>query len=119
MLSNNYACGLVCFYNSWLLRGKHFAHEHRMATAWPEHEVHYLVGDKHVYTAKCIHHQHLDDEDAILVAIPRFEMPKSDFESQVLREMRLVLRENADKITDKSSEELMKWTDFEEFSTLT
>jgi hemerythrin len=56
---------------------------------------------------------HLDDEDAILVAIPRFDMPKSDFESQVLREMRLVLRDNTDKITDKCSEELMKWNDFE------
>lgn len=56
---------------------------------------------------------HLDDEDAILVAIPRFDMPKSDFESQVLREMRLVLRDNADKIADKCSEELMKWNDFE------
>ena len=29
--------------------------------------------------------------------------------------MRLVLRENADKVSDKSNEELMKWTDFEEF----
>lgn len=58
---------------------------------------------------------HLDDEDTILVSIPRFEMPKADFESQVLREMRLVLRDNADKITDKSSEELMKWPDFETF----
>lgn len=58
---------------------------------------------------------HLDDEDALLVAIPRFDMPKADFESQVLREMRLVLKENVDKIVDKSQEELMKWTDFEEF----
>jgi len=44
---------------------------------------------------------HLDDEDSIVVAIPRYEIPKSDFESQVLREMRLVLRENIDKINDK------------------
>jgi hypothetical protein len=29
--------------------------------------------------------------------------------------MRLVLRENADKISDKSNEELMKWNDFEAF----
>ena len=43
----------------------------------------------------------LDDEDAILIAIPRFDMPKSDFESQVLREMRLVLRENTEKIVEK------------------
>lgn len=58
---------------------------------------------------------HLDEEDAIVVTIPRYEIPKSDFESQVLREMRLVLRENADKITDKTQEELMKWNDFETF----
>jgi hypothetical protein len=37
---------------------------------------------------------HLDEEDAIVVTIPRYEIPKSDFESQVLREMRLVLRDN-------------------------
>lgn len=29
--------------------------------------------------------------------------------------MRLVLKENLDKIVDKSQEELMKWTDFEAF----
>ena len=29
--------------------------------------------------------------------------------------MRLVLRENSDKIQDRSTEELMKWIDFEEF----
>ena len=29
--------------------------------------------------------------------------------------MRLVLRENSDKIQDRSTEELMKWTDFEQF----
>ena len=56
---------------------------------------------------------HLDDEDSIVVAIPRYEIPKSDFESQVLREMRLVLRENIDKINDKQQEELMKWEQFE------
>ena len=37
----------------------------------------------------------LTDEDALLAGIPRFEMPKVDFESQVLREMRIVLRDNA------------------------
>jgi len=37
---------------------------------------------------------HLEDEDAILLAIPKFDMPKSDFERQVLREMRIVLRDN-------------------------
>ena len=56
---------------------------------------------------------HLDEEDAIVVTIPRYEIPKADFESQVLREMRLVLRDNADKISDKTQEELMKWADFE------
>jgi len=35
------------------------------------------------------------NEDALLAGIPRFEVPKSDFESQVLREMRIVLRDNA------------------------
>lgn len=29
--------------------------------------------------------------------------------------MRLVLRDNSDKIADKSQEELMKWTEFEQF----
>ena len=58
---------------------------------------------------------HLDEEDAIVVNIPRYEIPKSDFESQVLREMRLVLRENADKISDKTQEEHMNWTEFETF----
>lgn len=55
----------------------------------------------------------LDDEDAILAAIPRFEMPKTDFETQVLREMRVVLRENAEKIAAKSKEECIKWEEFE------
>ena len=57
----------------------------------------------------------LDDEDIILSAIPRFEMPKSDFETQVLREMRVVLRENIEIIDGKSEEELMKWDDFQAF----
>ena len=42
-------------------------------------------------------------------------MPKSDFESQVLREMRIVLKDNAQKIADATKEELMPWTAFEEF----
>ena len=54
----------------------------------------------------------LDDEDTILSAMPRFEMPKSDFETQVLREMRVVLRENAELIDKKAEDELMKWDDF-------
>lgn len=57
----------------------------------------------------------LDDEDTILSAIPRFEMPKSDFETQVLREMRVVLRENAELIDKKGDDELMKWDDFQAF----
>jgi len=40
-------------------------------------------------------------------------MPKVDFEVQVLREMRLVLRDNCDKIADKQTEELILWQDFE------
>ena len=44
----------------------------------------------------------LDNEDAILAAIPRYERPKPDFERQVLREMRIVLRDNADRIADQS-----------------
>ena len=57
----------------------------------------------------------LDDEDTILSAIPRFEMPKSDFETQVLREMRVVLRENAELIDKKGDDELMKWDEFQAF----
>ena len=40
----------------------------------------------------------LDDEDALLAGIPRFEMPKSEFENQVLREMRRKSQENRGKI---------------------
>ena len=56
----------------------------------------------------------MHDEDAILCAIPRFEMPKTDFETQVLREMRIVLKENAESIQAKVKNELMKWNEFEE-----
>ena len=42
--------------------------------------------------------ENLGDEDAILAAIPRFEMPKTEFETQVLREMRIVLKDNAENI---------------------
>jgi hypothetical protein len=48
-----------------------------------------------------------------LSAIPRFEMPKTDFETQVLREMRVVLRENAEKIAARTKEECMGWEEFE------
>lgn len=57
----------------------------------------------------------LDDEDALLSGIPRFEMPKTEFENQVLREMRIVLRENADKINEYCKEEMILWSDFEVF----
>ena len=57
----------------------------------------------------------LDDEDALLSGIPRFEMPKTEFENQVLREMRIVLRENAEKINEYCKEEMILWSDFEVF----
>lgn len=44
----------------------------------------------------------LEDEDRLLLAIPRYDIPKPDFEAQVLREMRMVLRENVEKINEKS-----------------
>ena len=47
----------------------------------------------------------LENEDAILLKIPRYEVPRTDFEQQVLREMKIVLRDNADKITDFCKEE--------------
>lgn len=55
----------------------------------------------------------LDDEDALLAGIPRFEMPKTEFENQVLREMRIVLRENADLINEFSKEDILRWDEFE------
>lgn len=42
--------------------------------------------------------ENLSNEDALLCAIPRFEMPKTEFETQVLREMRIVLKDNAESI---------------------
>ena len=59
--------------------------------------------------------QNFYDEDRLLLAIPRYEVPKADFEAQVLREMRMVLRDNLEKIVERSDEELMKWELFEEF----
>jgi hypothetical protein len=56
--------------------------------------------------------ENLHDEDAILATIPRFEMPKTDFETQVLREMRIVLRDNAENIQKKVKDELMNWDEF-------
>ena len=56
----------------------------------------------------------LNDEDSILASIPRFEMPKADFEVQVMREMRIVLRDNIDLIQKQSKEELIKWNEFED-----
>ena len=57
----------------------------------------------------------LGDEDALLAGIPRFEMPKVDFESQVLREMRIVLKDNSQKVADLTREELLPWAEFETF----
>jgi len=57
----------------------------------------------------------LDDEDALLAGIPRFEMPKAEFENQVLREMRIVLRENAELVNEWSKEDLLNWSEFEHF----
>lgn len=51
----------------------------------------------------------LNDEDTLLSAIPRFEMPKADFEAQVLREMRIVLRDNIEKIIKHSEKELIEF----------
>ena len=56
----------------------------------------------------------LHDEDAILAAIPRFEMPKTDFETQVLREMRIVMKDNADNFQKNVKDELLTWEEFEE-----
>ena len=57
----------------------------------------------------------LNDEDTLLSAIPRFEMPKSDFEAQVLREMRIVLRDNLEKIVKHHDQELIEFQEFEKF----
>lgn len=58
--------------------------------------------------------ENLHDEDAILAALPRFEMPKTEFETQVLREMRIVLKDNAENIQKHIKDELISWTEFEE-----
>jgi hypothetical protein len=50
----------------------------------------------------------------LLAAIPRYEIPKSEFERQVLREMRVVLKDNVQKIADKTKEELMPWSEVED-----
>jgi hypothetical protein len=51
----------------------------------------------------------LHDEDIILSAIPRFEMPKTEFETQVLREMRIVLKDCAEAVQKNPNyTELMK-----------
>jgi hypothetical protein len=54
----------------------------------------------------------LHDEDTLLSGIPRYEIPRSDFERQVLREMRIVLKDNIQKITEMSKGELMPWSEF-------
>jgi hypothetical protein len=55
----------------------------------------------------------LDDEDALLAGIPRYEVPKSDFEVQVLKEMKLVLKDNAKTICDLSNEEVISFESLE------
>ena len=40
-------------------------------------------------------------------------MPKTDFETQVLREMRIVLKDNAENIQKEIKDELITWTKFE------
>jgi hypothetical protein len=57
----------------------------------------------------------LENEDDILLKIPRYEVPRTDFEQQVLREMKIVLRDNSDRITDYCTEETMDWAEFENF----
>jgi hypothetical protein len=57
----------------------------------------------------------LNDEDNILKQIPRYEIPRADFESQVLREMRIVLKEALPKILEMKNEELISWVEFEKF----
>ena len=53
----------------------------------------------------------LEDEDRLLLAIPRYDIPKPDFEAQVLREMRMVLRENIEKIRRKVNRVLaLEWS---------
>ena len=42
-------------------------------------------------------------------------MPKTEFECQVLREMRMVMGENLEKVAEKTTDELILWTDFEKF----
>jgi hypothetical protein len=41
-------------------------------------------------------------------------MPKTEFETQVLREMRIVLKDNAENIQKEIKDELITWTEFEE-----
>ena len=42
-------------------------------------------------------------------------MPKADFEAQVLREMKIVLKENTEKIVKYTEKELLDWSEFEKF----
>ena len=57
----------------------------------------------------------LNDEDNILKQIPRYEIPWADFDSQVLREMRIVLKEALPKILEMKNDELISWVEFEKF----
>ena len=57
----------------------------------------------------------LHDEDAILAKIPRYEIPKADFETQVLREMKVVLKDNIQKICDKFKDDFAPFSELSEF----
>lgn len=57
----------------------------------------------------------LDDEDNILKQIPRYEIPRADFENQVLREMRIVLKECIPKLMEMQTEEIITWQEFVKF----
>lgn len=57
----------------------------------------------------------LDDEDAILLKIPRYDVPKFEFETQVLKEMKVVLKDNIEKIADLCKDELFEFESFVPF----
>ena len=58
----------------------------------------------------------LHDEDAILSKIPRYEIPKVDFETQVLREMKVVLRESIGKFCENfAKDDLVSYQELSDF----
>ena len=56
-----------------------------------------------------------DNENGLLGGIPRYEIPKSEFERQVLREMKVVLKESGVKLAENYKEELIPWDKFTDF----